>query len=370
MTNQSPGQIAGHVFRADSGEPLPGVFITLSPAGGTEGRDASQRTAVDGGFIFTGVSPGAYFLLAYRTGFVGRFYGQKEEAGLMCPPSCVSVSTGEKVDGTNLRLTPYPPISSMKDDALDAAYSSERIHMGFDPARFSPDGKHFAFAVAGITTGIDPLQVWIYDLDSRNLRRMPREETNLHLSIRDLAWGQDNTLYISAQIKSGPERPVFLASTSSGTRVISAIPEGVGEESHPRFFVSSERLCRGCAFTLTARRSDGSGEYEIAEIDRDFIFDADHSMVLYPKLGPIVPGSIVLFDLNTRQSREIPLPVAAQALLDQVHVGASQLIAYLTVGSCAPDASSEEAASQTMLPHNVSLRRQIMTRRVCFVRLP
>src|SRR5439155_23559777 len=108
--------------------------------------------------------------------------------------------------------------------------------------------------------------------------------------------------------------------------------EGVGEESHPRFFVSSERLCRGCAFTLTARRSDGSGEYEIAEIDRDFIFDADRALVLYPKLGPIVPGSIVLFDLNTRQSREIALPVAAQVLLDQVQDGTGHLVAYVTLG--------------------------------------
>ena len=30
-------------------------------------------------------------------------------------------------------------------------------------------------------------------------------------------------------------------------------------------------------------------------------------------------------------------------------LGASQLIAYLTVGSCEPDASSEEAASQMLL---------------------
>lgn len=39
--------------------------------------------------------------------------------------------------------------------------------------------------------------------------------------------------------------------------------------------------------------------------------------MLYPKIGQILDGSIVIFDLNTQQSREVALPVSAQALLDQ-----------------------------------------------------
>ena len=368
-----PAQIAGRVLRSDTGEPLAGVLVTLSPSAGTGGKDLSLRTTVDGRFIFTEVSPGTYLLVAYRTGFVGQFYGQKkdkDDVAITCPPSCVSVSPGQTLDGINLRLSPYPPIAPMEDDALDAAYPDQRKHMGIDPARFSPDGKHFAFGIAGISTGLDPLQVWIYDLDSRNLRRMPREETNLYLSIRDLAWGEDSTLYVSAETNSGPERPVFLASTSSGTKVISEIPKGVGAESNSGFSVTSERRCRGCSLTLSARRNDGSDSYEIAEINSNFIVDASRSLVLYSKIGHILDGSIVAFDLNTQQSREIPLPVDPLVLLDQVHVGTRQLIAYLTVGSCEPDGSLSGENDWMKMLLNVRLRRQVIIRRVCFVKLP
>jgi hypothetical protein len=366
-----PAQIAGRVLRADTGEPLANVLVTLSPSVGTEAKDLSLRTSADGRFVFTGVSPGTYLLVAYLTGFVAQFYGQKkDEVAITCPPSCVSVSSGQTFDAINFRLAPYPLITSMKDDVLDAAYLDERKHIGIDPARFSPDGKHFAFGIAGISTGLDPLQVWIYDLDSRNLRRMPREETNLHLSIRDLAWGEDSTLYVSAETKSGPERPVFLASTSSDTTVISEIPKGVGAESNSQFSVTSERLCRGCSVTLSARRNDGSDSYEIAEINSNFIVDASRSLVLYSKIGHILDGSIVTFDLNTQQSREIPLPVDPLVLLDQVHVGTRQLIAYLTAGSCEPDSAPRGEDDWMKMLLDMHLRRQVIVKRVCFVMLP
>ena len=199
-----PAQIAGPLLRADTDEPLVNVLVTLSPSAGTEAKDLSLPTSADGRFVFTGVSPGTYLLVAYLTGFVAQFYGQKkDEVAITCPPSCVSVSSGETIYAIHFRLTPYPLITSMKDDALDTAYLQERKHIGIDPARFSPDGEHFAFAIAGISTGLDPLQVWIYDLDTRKLRRMPGEKTDLHLSVRGLAWGEDNTLYVSAETKSG-----------------------------------------------------------------------------------------------------------------------------------------------------------------------
>jgi hypothetical protein len=61
-----PAQIAGHVLRADTGEPMAGVLIILSPVGSVDDLEVSQRTAVDGGYVFEAVSPGAYLLLAYQ----------------------------------------------------------------------------------------------------------------------------------------------------------------------------------------------------------------------------------------------------------------------------------------------------------------
>jgi hypothetical protein len=95
-----------------------------------------------------------------------------------------------------------------------------------------------------------------------------------------------------------------------------ARPYGNSMQGNKQFVVTSYRLCRGCADTLSVERSDGSGSYEIARIYRNFIFDADRSQVFYPKIGHILDGSIVIFNLNTQQSQEI-LPVSAQAFLDQ-----------------------------------------------------
>lgn len=362
------GQIAGHVLRADTGEPLADVLITLSPVRGAETEVVSQRSAVDGGYVFTGVTPGTYRVLAYRSGFVGRFYGQKGEAALMCPPACISISPGQKLEATNIRLAPYVPITAMKDDALSAAYSGQRIHMSFGPASLSSDGKHFAFAVGGMTTGY-PVDVWIYDLDTFDLRLMsgPKEQPKLHLNIRDLDWGENATLYVSAQTIIGPEIPVFLAATTSGTTVISEIPKEVGQEPKRQFDVTSERLCRGCANTLSARRRDGSGSYKIAEITRNFILDAGRSVVLYPASG------IVIFDLNTRKSREIALPVAPEDLLDEVQDGSGFLVAYFTVGSCTPDSSprGESEWTSTLLRGYTYIPPQdVPPRQLCFVRLP
>jgi hypothetical protein len=367
----APAQISGHVFRADTGGPLSGVVVALSPSGGTGQRDVLQRTSVDGGYEFSGVLPGAYFLVAYRAGFVSQFYGQKEDAALTCPGSCVSVISGQKLDAIDMHLVPDPPISRMEDDALAAAFPDQRRHISFGPASFSHDGKNFAFGVGGISIGAFG-QVWIYDLHSHTLTPVAqaKEESNRLLTIRDLNWGDDATLYLSALTTVGPVRPVFLAATLAGTRVIPELPNGLPTEPNSHFIVTSERLCHGCAYTLSVRRSDGSGPFEIAKIDRNFIFDADRSLVLYPKIGPILNGSIVIFDLNTHQSREIVLPVAAQALLGQRHDGTGYLVAYVAVGSCEPDSSPLGENNWIKMLLNVELRRQVFIPRVCFVKLP
>jgi len=351
-SHATPTEVMGRVVRADTGEPVERALVHLSWLGVGSG-ELSQRSDADGRFVFERVEPGEYELLACRTGFVCQTFGGE------------SVKAGQKLD-MNIKLAPSLEVISAKDEAFDAAYADERVHMSFGPASFSANGRLFAFSVGGMTTG-DPVDVWSYDLEAGSLTPIAQteEEKKQHWSILDLAWGKEGTLYIHAENRVGPARPVFLAATSAGTMVIGAFPEDVGIGPSALFDVASERLCRGCGFTLTAHRSDGTDSFEIAEISRNFVYDPEDSLVLYPE------GGIVVFDLNTRRSRKIAVPIQPEVLLDQMRTGAGLIVAYVARGACEPEPSAhgEEEWVKMNLSRNAALRRQPMASHICFVKI-
>jgi Carboxypeptidase regulatory-like domain len=353
-SHATPAEVMGRVVRADTGEPVERALVHLSWLG-VGSAELSQRTDPDGRFVFERVEPGDYEVLICRTGFVCQTFGGG------------SVKAGQNLDMRDIKLTPSLAVISAKDDAFDAAYADQRVHMGaFGPTSFSANGKLFAFSLGGMTTG-EPVDVWSYDLAAGSLRPVAQteEEKKRHWSILDLAWGKEGTLYIHAENRVGPAKPVFLAATSAGTTLIDALPEGVGIGPNALFDVAAERLCRGCAFTLSARRKDGTDSFEIAEITRNFVYDAEDSLVLYPE------GGIVVFDLNTRRSRKIEVPIEPLILLDQVKTRTGLMVAYVTHGACEPEpfAHGEEEWVKINLPRNAALRRQPMAPHICFVKI-
>ena len=347
-----PAEVMGRVVRADTGEPVESALVHLSWLGAGSG-EVSQRADSDGRFVFERVEPGDYELLACRTGFVCQMFGGR------------SVKAGQNLKVADIKLTPSSEIISMKDDALNAAYADQRLHMGgFGPASFSMDAKLFAFSVGGMTTGY-PVDVWSYDLETDSLSAIAKteEEKKWHWNILDLAWGEEKTLYIRAEDRN---KPVFLAATSAGAKVVGTFPDSVRVGPSALFDVAADRLCSGCAFTLTARRRDGTGTFKIAEITRDFLYDAEESLVLYPE------GDIVVFDLNKRRSRKVAVPIAPESLLAQVKTGTGRMVAYVTRGTCEPEPSArgEEEWVKINLPRSAALRRQPMASHICFVKFP
>ena len=349
------GQISGHIYRADNGKPLPGVIVTLDPSG--TGIQRSKRTARGGSYRFSDVAPGSYWVTAYATGFVGSLYGAKSPpfSGESCPPSCVSLASGQKVGAIDLRLIAAPPITSL-DKQLAAMFPIEWDHLNPGIGRFSPDGKYFAIALTTNRWG----GVFLYDLRSRKLTQ--GADTGGFL-----AWSADGTLYIQGSHD--------WTVTSSGTKELTDFPPEIkaafqqglnGEPSNDQYVVTSPRLCRGCPFTLTAKRTDGSGEQVIADITRNFVLDGKNSIVFYPD-----GNEIVMFDIVTRETRKIELPVEAQDLIDQTQDRTGHLVAYYANAPCEPDAASEEAESQLLIPGNAKLRRQQPPAiHVCFVKFP
>lgn len=287
-----------------------------------------------------------------------------------CPPDCVSVTSGKKITAVDFRLLADPPITSL-DSQLASLLPGESNHLNPGIGRFSPDGKYFAIALARQTSQ----GVFVYDLTSETLRQVAD-------SGAELAWGADDTLYVqgSGYFAGTGHVDFYFAASISGTKVetrtITDFPDDIKAEfqqelsgeaaSNDRYILSADRRCRGCPDTLTAKRTDGSDEQVIADIDRNFIFDGKNSIVFYPD-----GNEIVSYNLASKRSQRTALPVEAQDLIDQTHEGASHLVAYYANRPCEPDAASEKAESDFLVPSNVDLRRQQPPAiHVCFAKIP
>ena len=385
-------EIAGRISRTDNGSPIADAIVTLTSSPSL--KNWSQRTATDGRYKFSGLAGGYYRLSAYRKGFVLASYqgGSAAEVG-MCPPSCLMLTEGQKVANIDLRLDADPNISQMPEEAFAALDAGKPLSLTYDAARFSPDGKLLAINVhaQGLAGGI-----WFYDMNSHKLTPAVDDAGKLlTFGVQDWSWASDGTLYLSGLLWHGGvghKAYAAVASTGDAKQIANVPPEiakifeedeafepadkldlsGLDEVVYSsQYIVMSERMCRGCPNTLSGRPRSGGAARFIAEIDRNFAFDADSSVVFYPTLRfPWPTGSIVLFDLNKWKAREIPVPVMAESLLDVTRVGESYLLAYTAADACTPEDSSEEAVARRFAPGYVAPSNQTHLRHVCFVTLP
>ncbi len=113
-TPQQPGQITGHVYRADTNEPVSKAMINLTPIG-SGGRGVpvtaspqSTRTDATGAYTFTTVTPGNYFVVAQHSGFINGFFMRTVNGA---SPETVAVQAGEAVSKIDVRLLAAAVIS-------------------------------------------------------------------------------------------------------------------------------------------------------------------------------------------------------------------------------------------------------------------
>src|SRR6266478_5909653 len=67
---QSPARISGHVYRADTGEPLSDAVVSLDPQQTAfNGFFRQARTESDGSFVISEAAPGVYNIEANAGGF-------------------------------------------------------------------------------------------------------------------------------------------------------------------------------------------------------------------------------------------------------------------------------------------------------------
>lgn len=374
--SHEPGEISGHAYHADTGKPLADVVVTLEAPQGLSG-DRLQRTGQDGRYRFTHLAPGNYWVIAYRSGFVGSVYGvgtsQNASKGL------ISVAPRQNQPDIDFRLSPSPQITTLSGEALEKALTNADLGLVYDPGSFSPDGKQFAFAV----TGPDPEQVCLYDLASLRLKCVTGQaewgfghaKTG---KIGYLAW-TGGTLYAQPVLGGGAAFRVVPAETGP---VIGPPSQGMlcafrDQQNRTAGAGLAHFVSGNGNFTVTAwygqlamSTPDGEAPFNIATGGKElysFVFDPQRSVVYYPESGRY-DGAIVSFDLGTRLYQTTALPFSeGLKLLDAKREGDTTLAAYTVDGPCVPRALAD-GEDPWILPNKPSPAAQPAS--VCLTTIP
>jgi hypothetical protein len=375
-----PGQVAGRVVRADTGAPLPEVVVTLEALGPNpqcqRGKDRVAKSAADGSYMVPDVPPGCYYVVAYRTGFIGAIYGAPT---LRQQGKLVTVVAGEKLGNIDFRLQLAPTVTEIDDKGLannDPKLRDPELRLGLriGRGRFSTNGRFFAFFVNG---NADINRLWRYDMRSGQPASLGKRGI-------DLAWDGD-ALYIQ-DIDSHSTRASWVeVVTPAGLKEASEVPAAVArtfkrdeppegtvdyQEQNDRYFVSGEHPCHACGENVKVRRKgDKRGHLIATGLSGSFLFDPARSVLIYPDLG--LSPALVTVDLDSRVPHTFQLPTPAlDVLLDELPEPDGYEVAFVAGGSCLPEEPPDSGQNPWILPDNVEYRRQhSFPRHVCFAHI-
>jgi hypothetical protein len=120
-SSQLQGQVSGHVFRSDTGEPIARAEVSLyamdEATAQAAGGKRIVRSGPDGSFIFSDVPAGKYQLEVWRNGFT-EFSSPRAEPAFEGPSGAKSITLkpGEKIENLNIRLHPAGVLAGQISD--------------------------------------------------------------------------------------------------------------------------------------------------------------------------------------------------------------------------------------------------------------
>lgn len=106
--DHAPGIISGHVYRADTGEPIAKAIVMLEPEPENSTDMQFSKTDLSGNYTFPRVEPGEYNVKAEHTGFLSAEYDDEGQDG---EGKSVVVDSGRTLDKIDLRLVAASVIS-------------------------------------------------------------------------------------------------------------------------------------------------------------------------------------------------------------------------------------------------------------------
>jgi uncharacterized GH25 family protein len=191
-TPPQPGQITGHVLRADNNEPIPRAIVSLNPMGGrgvnVVAPPQSTRTDGTGAYTFTTVTPGNYTLNAQHNGYVNEAF-QRAINGVA--PETITVAAGETVSKIDVRLLAAAVISGTVTDEDNQPL--EGVQVAAIRMRYQKGGQQQETALQNVMTD-----------DLGNFRLYGLAEGNYFVKIESRNMQNGETMFRSAYYPGTP----------------------------------------------------------------------------------------------------------------------------------------------------------------------
>lgn len=337
------GQVSGHVYRPDTGEPIPKTQVSLLPTDEATAKAAEQRTVrtgPDGAFTFTDLPGGNYDIETWHNGYF-------EYSGSLDPDSNdsertnrkVALKPGQTIQNIVLHLYPAGVISGqVLDEDQDPVPGLQLFALRI---YFEKGGQRSIRAAAQTVTDdlgnyrIPDLPPGSYFVSAGGLMHSPMQEMS---------------------VKEGPAGRVqyqntFYPGTSSLSEAQAVHVGPLTEARDTRFTVPAERTytVRGKVLPGAAPPQKGSIEVECASPnDIGYNFGNGRSAVVEPdgsfKILGLPPGDYTLTATATTQGVRSDLGFAS------VHISDADVHTNVEVGHAA------EVYGKVEAPPEVSLR--------------
>jgi hypothetical protein len=258
------GQVSGHVYRADTGEPIPKTQVSLLPTDEATAKAAEQRvvrTGPDGAFTFTDVPGGNYDIGTWHNGY-------SEYSGSLDPDSSdrelrnrkVALKPGQTVQDIVLHLYPAGIISGQVVDEDQDPIPGLQVY-----------ALHIDFKKGGQRNILLAAQTITDDLGNY---RMPDLSPGPYFVRAGGLMQRPMHLVQEMSVKEGPAGRVqyqntFYAGTSSMSEAQAVHVGPLTETRDTRFIVPAERTftMRGKVLSAAAPPPKGSIEVECASPD-------------------------------------------------------------------------------------------------------
>lgn len=295
-TPQQPGQITGHVYRADNNEPIPRATVSLNPMGGrginvTTGPQ-STRTDATGAYTFTTVTPGNYILLAQHSGYVNEAF---QRAILGNAPETITVAAGETVSKIDVRLLAAAVISGTIIDEDNQPL--EGVQVAAIRMRYQKGGQQQESALQNVTTD-----------DLGNFRLFGLAEGNYFVKVEGRNMQNGETSFRSAYypgtptIESAQKLKATAGTETSGVRfsvgtqstyiITGSVIDNTDLPGPKRYNVSAVQIAAGANFA-SGGQTNPDGTFTLRGIPSgDYMLMARSNQIGPPVQTPGPNGSV------------------------------------------------------------------------------
>jgi hypothetical protein len=262
-TPTQPGQVTGHVYRADNNEPIPRATVSLNPVGGrginVSTGPQSTRTDATGAYTFTTVSAGNYTLVAQHSGYVNEGF---QRAILGNAPETITVAAGETLSKIDVRLLAAAVISGTVTDEDNQPL--EGVQVAAIRMRYQKGGQQQESTLQNVTSD-DLGNFRLYGLAEGNYfvkveaRNMQNGETNFRSSYYPGTPSIESAQKLKATAGAETSGVRFSAGTQSTYTISGSVIDNTDLPGPKRYNISAVQYAAGANFAQGGQASpDGT----------------------------------------------------------------------------------------------------------------